>query len=363
MNVTHQEPPTAGTTRAATTLARFTLDGAPLPPVTDTLPLAEQTRRALLSKCKQLALADEPGMPDAAIWRRSPAFWAKDDAGRPRTGHEHAFFLPTDEDGDGRLDHITLVAAMGFNDLERKAIGALRRLTFGNREPLKVELIQARSAELAARSGRDLINHETHETHEKRSTDLGVGSNGNDAIGSQEPGVGSQEPGVGSQESGVRSRFAIVPRVSASPRLPSSPLPPVPFSLLPVPLLLAESREWVSSTPFIATRYPKLRGAKRDRPEDYATPRDFARHVLGQELARRRELPEVVAIDDVDVMGAAGLRPVDFERFRNKPGDDGGRRPAGAFRITFALPVCGPLCLGHSCHFGLGLFLPAAEGK
>ena len=25
---------------------------------------------------------------------------------------------------------------------------------------------------------------------------------------------------------------------------------------------------------------------------------------------------------------------------------------------TFAAPVRGPLCLGHSCHFGLGLFLP-----
>ena len=44
-----------------------------------------------------MALADVPGMEDAAIWRRSPAFWAKDDAGRPRTGHEHAFFLPTDD--------------------------------------------------------------------------------------------------------------------------------------------------------------------------------------------------------------------------------------------------------------------------
>ena len=265
-------------------VARFLLDGASLPPIPETLPLAEQFRRALLSKCKQLALADEPGMADADIWRRSPAFWAKDDAGRPRTGHEHAFFLPTDEDGDGRLDHVTLFAAMGFNDLERKAIGALRRLTFGNREAVAVALIGGCDNSLSS-----FIFH------------------------------------------------------------PSS--------------LILPATVWISATPFVATRYPKLRGTKRDRPEDYATPRDFARHVLRQELARRPDLPEFVAIDDVDVMGAGGLRPNEFERFRNKQGDDGGRRPAGAFRITFAAPFGGPLCLGHSCHFGLGLFLPAAEGK
>jgi CRISPR-associated protein Csb2 len=331
MNVTHQEPPAAATSPVAATLARFTLRASSLPSVPETLPLAEQFRRALLSKCKQLALADEPGMPDAAIWRRSPAFWAKDDAGRPRTGHEHAFFLPTDEDGDGRLDHVTLVATMGFNDLERRAIGALRRLTFGNGEPLAVELIQARSAELGARSGGD----DSHSSLILHPSSLPP----------------SQESGDRSQETAPLGALAPLREI------------PLPSALLPVPLLLAESREWVSSTPFIATRYPKLRGTKRDRPEDYATPRDFARHVLRQELARRRELPEVVAIDDVDVMGAGGLRPIEFERFRNKQGDDGGRRPAGAFRITFAAPVRGPLCLGHSCHFGLGLFLPAAEGK
>ncbi len=25
-------------------------------------------------------------------------------------------------------------------------------------------------------------------------------------------------------------------------------------------------------------------------------------------------------------------------------------------RLTFARPVCGPLCLGYASHFGLGLF-------
>ncbi len=127
--------------------------------------------------------------------------------------------------------------------------------------------------------------------------------------------------------------------------------------------LLDERRVWVSATPFVATRYPKLRGSKRDRPEVYASPRDFARHILQQELRRWPELQPVEAIEDVEWIGRQQLRTLQFQRFRGKRDDDGGRRPAGAFRITFRDPVRGPVCLGHSCHFGLGLFAPAEDGE
>src|SRR5262249_50659986 len=122
--------------------------------------------------------------------------------------------------------------------------------------------------------------------------------------------------------------------------------------------LLGESRVWTSATPFLPSRYPKVSGTKRDRPEDYATPRAFVRHVLQQELARRTDLPPLVLLTEEEAIGPHRLRPIQFARSRGKGGDDGGRRPAGAFRLTFATPVHGPLCLGHSCHFGLGLFIP-----
>lgn len=51
-------------------------------------------------------------------------------------------------------------------------------------------------------------------------------------------------------------------------------------------------------------------------------------------------------------------RPVQFKRFRRKSGDDGGRRLAGAFRIQFSKAVPGPVALGHSSHFRMGLFVP-----
>jgi CRISPR-associated protein Csb2 len=261
--------------RRKPTLARFLLDGPALPLVAETLPLAEQARRSLLSRCKHLAHRRDPRLSDDAIWRLSPAFWGKDDEGQPRTGHAHAFFLPCDEDGDGRIDHLTVWARMGFEPLEHQAIDRLRRLPFGEGDPLQLVL-------------------------------TGFGSEGD----------------------------------FRSP-------------------LLDESTVWTSATPFLVTRFPKLRGSKRDRPEDYATPRAFALHVLRQELARRPDLPPVVSIDPVDEIGPQRLRSIQFARFRSKRGDDGGRRAAGGFRVTFAAAVRGPLCLGHACHFGLGLFLPA----
>ena len=57
------------------------------------------------------------------------------------------------------------------------------------------------------------------------------------------------------------------------------------------------------------------------------------------------------------------LRLIQFQHFRSKSRDDGGRRPAGGFRVLFATPVRGQLCLGHSCHFGLGLFLPSSPSS
>jgi CRISPR-associated protein Csb2 len=258
-------------------VARFALDGPVLPLVTETLPLAEQARRALLSNCKSLARRERPGLADADIWPLAPALWGKDERGQPRKGHEHACFLPADEDDDGRIDHLTVYAPMGFNDLEVRALDRLRQLASRDGDSLRLLLV-------------------------------GLGN-------------------------------------------------PNDFRARP----LGESTVWVSATPFVVTRYPKLRGTKRDRPEHYASSRVFARHVLEEELRRRPGLPGIISIDDIveEGIGSQRLRPIQFQRFRGlKRGDDGGRRPTGGFSIRFAAPVRGPVYLGHSCHFGLGLFLP-----
>ncbi len=136
--------------------------------------------------------------------------------------------------------------------------------------------------------------------------------------------------------------------------------------------LLGPAGVWVSATPFVACRYPKRSGSKRDRPETYATACSFAAHVLREEIdrldSRLRQrgdaLPAVLRIDALDGCGSGqDVRPIQFQRARHKAGDDGSWRPCGAFRITFAAAVQGPIALGHSCHFGLGLFIPAPASE
>ncbi len=71
--------------------------------------------------------------------------------------------------------------------------------------------------------------------------------------------------------------------------------------------LLDEATAWVSATIFLASRYPKTRGTKRDRPEDYASPQAFVRHVLRQELERRWDLPPIASIREEEFLVVPGL--------------------------------------------------------
>ena len=93
--------------------------------------------------------------------------------------------------------------------------------------------------------------------------------------------------------------------------------------------LLEEATVWISATPFVVTRYPKLRGTKRDRPEDYASPRRLRPAYTSGGVAA----PAGLAAGRGDrrtksIMAGTRLRSIQFQRFRNKRGDDGGRRPA-----------------------------------
>jgi CRISPR-associated protein Csb2 len=266
------------------TVARFALDAPVLPLVEETLPVAERVRVCLMGIFKKLKLRELYGsqIPADAEPVASEVFAGKDQHGQPLKGHQHAFFLPTDDDQDGRLDHVTVFAPRGFDRLEIGALNQLRELRFrdASTPPLRIQLV-------------------------------GLGE----------------------------------PRDYRTP-------------------LLAPSRVWISATPFLATRRPKRRGQKRDPPQLLGrdNERVFAEQVLREQI-KVRQLPDpcsIVALPGHRV-GVRQLRPIQFNRFRQKPSDDGGNRPAGAFKIVFRNPVTGPICLGHSCHFGLGLFLPGDE--
>lgn len=96
------------------TVARFALSSSVLPLVQNALPFAEQVRRALIRNRVET--------------EHSEVITGKRADGVPLEGHAHAHYLPTDEDGDGRLDHVTVYAPRGFEVKDVAALGALRTI-------------------------------------------------------------------------------------------------------------------------------------------------------------------------------------------------------------------------------------------
>ena len=108
-----------GTTSAhPPTLARYTLSSNVLPRLTETVYVAEIARR----------------YAQGYFGRRnnhasSPVLSGKSADRQIRTdNHQHAFYLPTDEDGDGKLDHLTVYAPEGLGIDELKCLSALNEI-------------------------------------------------------------------------------------------------------------------------------------------------------------------------------------------------------------------------------------------
>lgn len=109
--------------------------------------------------------------------------------------------------------------------------------------------------------------------------------------------------------------------------------------------ILGETRIWQSLTPLMLPRYRKKNG--RNTLEGQITEELTSRGFPG---------PESIEILREESIG--------FRHFVRTRRD--GRRPPEDFcyaiRLTFAAPVAGPIAIGHSSHFGLGLFVPAKLG-
>jgi CRISPR-associated protein Csb2 len=115
--VTYQRKPKIKPIRP--TVARFALSSAVLPRLTDAVFLGDRMRQALMAKSRGLN-GNEHALP---------VFSGKGSDGlRLDDDHSHAFYLPSDEDGDGRIDHMTIYAAQGFDKHAQQAIGMLKKL-------------------------------------------------------------------------------------------------------------------------------------------------------------------------------------------------------------------------------------------
>ncbi|MCC7106219.1 MAG: type I-U CRISPR-associated protein Cas5/Cas6 [Chloroflexi bacterium] len=106
------------------TVFRSALSGSVLPPITDTLRIADLARQSAMA---QYGRANKGAA--------SPILAGKAASGRPLEGHQHAFYLPTDEDGDGYLDHLTVWASAGLGQGELEALASVRALNPGGGRP------------------------------------------------------------------------------------------------------------------------------------------------------------------------------------------------------------------------------------
>ena len=115
--VTYQRKPKIEQIRP--TVARFALSSAVLPRLTDAVFLGERMRQALMAKSRGLNGSEHA----------LPVFSGKGADGlRLDDDHSHAFYFPSDEDGDGRIEHMTVYATQGFDKHAQQAIGMLKKL-------------------------------------------------------------------------------------------------------------------------------------------------------------------------------------------------------------------------------------------
>jgi len=149
-------------------------------------------------------------------------------------------------------------------------------------------------------------------------------------------------------------------------------LVPLPFGTAAPPgASRAEFATWISKTPFVppGNRH-RFRGNGRERVGEL--PREVLR-----KLIVKHGLPAPVRIEPLDAAGDVADTPESLagwseigqwvsihetraERLARRDERTRALRPAYRFRIMFPGPVPGPICLGHSTDFGLGLFVPAA---
>lgn len=100
----------------AVTAVTFILAGKPLPRVEDSLRIGELMRIAAMGQCRHDFGED-----------RIPAVFSGH--GLPEGNrHRHAFYLPWDSNGDGKLDRVLVYAADGISDAEQRALAKVQRL-------------------------------------------------------------------------------------------------------------------------------------------------------------------------------------------------------------------------------------------
>lgn len=110
---------------------RFAVEGAAPPPLTEALRFAERYRAAALKRAD-----DQPAEVVALLRGRDPA------TNEVATGHRHAHYLASDENGDRRIDHLTVwcPGGVGVRELDALALTTLTSWAFDH--PVRLVLLE-----------------------------------------------------------------------------------------------------------------------------------------------------------------------------------------------------------------------------
>lgn len=120
---------------ALPTVARFLLAGRPRPRIEEAVTIGDLMRRATLAqfswRSDETARRAAPTAP--------PEVSGRDSDGRPLMDprHAHAFWLPEDADGDGRIDHVSVFIGGGIRDDVRAKLDRITRLWLAPRRQPK----------------------------------------------------------------------------------------------------------------------------------------------------------------------------------------------------------------------------------
>jgi len=136
------------------------------------------------------------------------------------------------------------------------------------------------------------------------------------------------------------------------------------------------SAVWISATPFVPPNRRRFRENGRLRAAETATA--LLKKALTESLRASGSTAAIVRIQPLDCDGnpipaIPDRDPTEFswvtihetqrERRDRLISRTRRVRPGFHFRAEFSEPVCGPLLVGHSCHFGLGQFVPDTRNE
>ena len=137
--------PAPATSATMPTAARFALSSAVLPPLEEALAVGDRVRMALLHGSDG-----------------HPVFLGRDSAGQVARGrwHDHAWFLPADDDTDGAVDHVVVYARAGFDRAALRALARLRHVWGHGGSDLALTLVDVGSPSELGCLRRNALSHE-----------------------------------------------------------------------------------------------------------------------------------------------------------------------------------------------------------